>query len=106
AASKPMELIMTDVSRRNLLRGAGLATIASTLPFSGLRAQSKDRITVASYGGVFETTLRKTFVADFTRKTGVGVDVQLGSPDLWISQVQASRGKPRLDVVLSNAAVI
>jgi len=72
-----------------------------------LRAQDKpERITVTTYGGIFETAMRETFVADFTRRTGIEVDLVLGTPLQWVSQVEASPQRPPLDVVLGSVNLI
>jgi putative spermidine/putrescine transport system substrate-binding protein len=73
----------------------------------GAYAQGTPRfITVTAYGGVFETALRETFVEDFAKKTGVEARVQLGNPNQWIGQVEASPAKPPLDVIIGATDVV
>lgn len=100
---------MIKLPRRDFLKAtgaAGAAGLLSTFP-NGAFAQNKpDRITVTSYGGVWETAIRDYFVADFKKRTGVDADVQLGNPNQWISQVKASPNKPPLDAVVATAELI
>ena len=91
------------VNRRSVLQG--LVGAAAASPFSGLQAygQAKpDQITVTSYGGVWEGAVRDTFVADFTKRTGVKARIQLGNPNEWISQVEANPANPPIDVIVAS----
>ncbi|MGD9843751.1 MAG: substrate-binding domain-containing protein, partial [Variibacter sp.] len=100
---------MIKFPRRDFLKASGAvgaAGLLSAFP-NGAFAQNKpDRITVTSYGGVWETAIRDYFVADFKKRTGVDADVQLGNPNQWISQVKASPNKPPLDAVVATADLI
>lgn len=96
---------MTAFTRRRFVQGIGLALTASAIPNSRVFA-NQGRLTVASYGGIFEQAMRKTFVAYFEKKTGMKADIHLGNPSLWVSQVQASPDKPPVDVVLSDGTVL
>jgi putative spermidine/putrescine transport system substrate-binding protein len=97
---------MFSINRRTLL--GGLAAGATALvPRSRVFAQAKpSRITVTSYGGIFEGAVRDTFVADFTKRTGVAADIQLGNPNQWMSQVEANPGKPPVDAVISSVDLV
>ena len=89
---------MTEFSRRTLLAGMGAAALPSLA-----RAQDKPaKITVATYGGVFESAMQKTFSKDFTARTGIAAQTQLGNPDQWVSQIEASEAHPPLDVVQAD----
>lgn len=88
--------------RRDFLSSAGAAGALALLP-SGAYAQAKpDRITVTSYGGIWEKAIRECFVADFAKRTGVQADVQLGNPNQWMSQVEASPDNPPLHVLVAT----
>lgn len=76
------------------------ALIGACLAGSGLQAAD---LTVTSYGGIFEQTVRQCFVAPFEKQTGKSVGVVLGDPAQWINQVLASPAKPPLDVIMMNA---
>lgn len=52
-------------------RGFGaLAGSALALPLIGSRALTTDPITVTSFGGLFETTIREVIVAAYEKQTG------------------------------------
>ena len=84
-------------------RGFGaLAGGAMALPMLGPRAWAADPITVTSFGGVFETTIREVIVADYEKRTGNKARVLSGSPEQWMAQVQASPAHPPIDVLLNQ----
>ncbi len=93
---------MNRFGRRKLLKGLGAAGALSALPRSWALAQNPERITVTSYGGVWETAIRDTFAADFTARTGVATDILLGNPNQWLAQVEASPEDPPIDVVVTS----
>lgn len=97
---------MTGIGRREVLKGLGVTTAAAVTPTHWAMGQADKTITVTSYGGVFENAMRKVFVPDYARRTGGTAKIQLGNPDLWVSQVQASPNKPPLDVILSSPEVV
>lgn len=86
------------LNRRQFVGGVAAS---SGLLVPSARAQAQ-KITVTSYGGVWETAIRDTFVADFTKRTGVQAAIQLGNPNQWVSQVEASPAKPPVDVIVSS----
>lgn len=91
------------LNRRTILKGAGSLPFVIGMPYIA-RAQDKpERITVTAFGGAFETAMRDVFVADFTSRTGIAVDLVLGTPFQWISQIEASPQRPPYDVVLCGA---
>lgn len=93
------------IRRRDVI--AGMGGLALTGLAYRAHAQPKpERITVATYGGVFERAMRETFVADFTRRTGIEVDLVLGTALQWVSQVEASPQKPPLDVLLGSVNLV
>ena len=85
-------------------RRAFVTTAAAALAWR--HAQAADRLTVTSYGGIWEGAVRDAFVAPFTAKTGVGADILLGNPDQWISQVSANQAHPPIDVIVSTPDLI
>jgi putative spermidine/putrescine transport system substrate-binding protein len=95
---------MKNTTRRKVLGGLGTLG-ASALVAPGF-AQSPSEIVVTSYGGVFETALRDTFIADFTKKTGVQAKVQLGGPSQWVGQVEANQASPPIHVIIGNTDII
>ena len=94
---------MIDLRRRDILARAGAMGALVSVPGIGLAQPKPDRIVVTSYGGIWEKAIREFFVADFTARTGVRADVQLGNPNQWLSQIQASPSKPPLDAVVATA---
>ncbi|MBM3572253.1 MAG: extracellular solute-binding protein [Alphaproteobacteria bacterium] len=91
-----------NLDRRSLLTAVGAAGLTAAWPNRGRTQTHVERITVTSYGGVWETAVRDTFVADFTRRTGVKADIQIGGPPQWIAQVEANQAKPPIDVIVST----
>jgi putative spermidine/putrescine transport system substrate-binding protein len=88
------------INRRTLVKGIGSLPAILAAP-SLVRAQDKpERITVTAFGGVYEKGMREVYAEDFTKKTGIKVDLALGAPFQWFSQIEASRAKPPYDVVL------
>jgi len=86
--------------QRRLLGGlAGGALLAPMLP---RRALAADPITVTSFGGVFETTIREVIVADYEKRTGNKARVLSGSPEQWMAQIEADRAHPPIDVLLNQ----
>lgn len=92
-----------QINRRTVLKGLGSVPLIGAAPYIA-RAQDKpERLTVTTFGGSVEKAIREIFVADFTARTGIQVDLVLGTPFQWISQVQASPQRPPYDVVLCGA---
>ena len=91
-----------NLHRRNFLSHAGAAGALALMPGGALAQGKPDRITVTSYGGIWERAIRDIFVADFTKRTGVAADVQLGNPNQWLSQVEASPDKPPLHALVAT----
>jgi putative spermidine/putrescine transport system substrate-binding protein len=56
-------------------------------------------LTVVAFGGVWEKSLRTCTIEPFQKKTGKTVDVVLTSPQQSLNQIQASPGKPPIDVI-------
>src|SRR5581483_4573376 len=88
---------MINLTRRTLLAGA--AAGAATLPF-GSDAFAQGRLTITSYGGTWEKAQREIYAPVFKQKTGWDVDVQLGSPSQWLSQIEANASAPPIHVSL------
>jgi putative spermidine/putrescine transport system substrate-binding protein len=84
------------IGRRGVIGGA-LAVAATGQP-----ALAADRLTVTSYGGIWEGAVRDAFVTPFTAKTGVPADILLGNPDQWINQVAANPAHPPIDVIVAT----
>ena len=96
---------MRSFDRRTLLTAMGVGLTSPLV--SPVQAQDKPaKLTVAAYGGIFETAMQKTFSKDFTSRTGIPAQTQLGNPNQWVSQIEASPAKPPLDVVLSSLDIV
>jgi putative spermidine/putrescine transport system substrate-binding protein len=92
------------LARRDVLAGLGAASAAGVLPLLGqpAAAQAVTKITVTSYGGIWERAIRECFVADFKKRTGVDADVLIGGPPQWISQIEANKAKPPIHVLVAT----
>jgi putative spermidine/putrescine transport system substrate-binding protein len=88
-------------ARRDVLAGIGAT---SALPLIGVpaSAQAVTKITVTSYGGIWEKAIRECFVADFKKRTNVDADVLIGGPPQWISQIEANKAKPPIHVLVAT----
>lgn len=89
---------MSMVRRLNV---AGLTAAAFMVAGTGTGTAAD--LTVSSYGGIFETTMRECFVAPFEKETGKSVALVLGQPTQWVNQILATPAKPPIDVLISNA---
>ena len=81
------------ISRRDVLRYAGLGALAATLPFSVHRiamAQGKT-LNVAGYGGALNNYLTKDFAEPFEQKTGIKVNFGSGA-SLALAKLQTMSG--------------
>lgn len=91
---------MLATTRRSLIGGlaAGSAlSVGSRRPL----AQSR-RITVTSYGGDWERIMRTVYAPAFTETTKVDVDILLGGPPQWLSQIQANPQNPPIHATLMS----
>jgi putative spermidine/putrescine transport system substrate-binding protein len=66
-------------------RACLLATIATPATTSARAAD----LSVGTFGGVWEESLRKCISAPFEKQTGKTVDVVIGSPIQWLNQIAA-----------------
>ena len=81
------------MSRRDVLRYAGLGALAATLPLSVRRvakAQGKT-LNVAGYGGALNNYLTKDFAEPFEQKTGIKVNFGSGA-SLALAKLQTMSG--------------
>lgn len=95
------------LTRRHFLKGAAAGAVASTaaLPVAG-RAQAKpyagQTITVFTYAGAYESTLRKHFVAPFEQKTGARIVLDPGWWDMLPKLKASPPGQPVFDLVMTD----
>lgn len=88
-----------DQNRRRILRYTGLT--AAMLPMSppGLVFGQQNSVTVTSFGGRWEQSIRSHFIPLFRKRTGAEVKVVLGGPAQWMSQIESQPGRPPLDTI-------
>ncbi|WP_176084804.1 extracellular solute-binding protein [Martelella sp. HB161492] len=93
---------MTQFSRRIFLKTtAGVVAVAAT--GAGRAVFAADRpLIVGSYAGTFEEAMKSTFVQKFVADTGVPVELSIGGPSQWLSQVDANPDSPPVDVILTS----
>jgi putative spermidine/putrescine transport system substrate-binding protein len=95
------------LTRRHFLKGAAAGAVASTagLPVAG-RAQAKpyagQTITVFTYAGAYESTLRKHFVAPFEQRTGARIVLDPGWWDMLPKLKASPPGQPVFDLVMTD----
>jgi putative spermidine/putrescine transport system substrate-binding protein len=90
---------MKSVSRRHFLRTAGSAGLLAGLSsFTTVSAQ-ENTITVTALGGRWENSIREHFIPLFQQRTGAKVNVVLGGPAQWMSQIESQSGKTPIDAI-------
>lgn len=91
---------MLEISRRRFLQGAGgLAASSMAFPATTRVFAQDNRITVTSLGGAWEQSIRNHFIPLFQERTGATVEVVLGGPTQWMTQIQAQPGQPPIDAI-------
>jgi len=89
---------MVRTSRRAFLGGMAGSAMAVGWP---ARAQNPSSITVTSFGGVWETSIREVVVPEFEKRTNIKANVLLGGPPQWMAQIEANRAKPPIDILVN-----
>lgn len=77
------------------LAGTGLALIMTSVP-----ALAAD-VTVTAFGGSWEQAFRKCYAEPHTARTGQSVEVIIGGPPQWVSQIAANPARPPIDVLVN-----
>jgi spermidine/putrescine-binding protein len=98
---------MRYLHRRDFLKGAAAGAAAGALGFPAVsRAQSKPyagkTITVFTYAGAYESTLRKHFVGPFEQRTGARVVLDPGWWDMLPKLKASPPGQPVFDLVMTD----
>ncbi len=96
---------MMTVNRRQLLAGMGLT--ATGLAFGGSTASAQSgSLVVPILGGAWEQFWRTSLAPDFTAKTGIAVQLDVGNGRVWGANMRASgvQNSP-YSVVMVNEAV-
>src|SRR5215212_6308117 len=75
---------------------AGLVVLAGSMP---ALAQQKT-LTVAAYGGVWDSHLRKEVFPEFEKKHGVKVEYVAGNSTDTLAKLQAQKGNQQIDVAI------
>ncbi|TPJ38278.1 extracellular solute-binding protein [Mesorhizobium sp. B2-6-5] len=91
---------MIRINRRTVL--GGFASVAAFPGFAAATGERPDSITVTAFAGPWETVSRDVFGKDFTRRTGVPVNISIGAPAQWMTQIDANREKPPLHVLINS----
>lgn len=91
------------INRRGVLRKLGAGTVAAATPqlWSKSSFAKGQTITVTLYGGVYEDAMREIMIPEFERRTGDRANAQVGGPQQWLAQIEASRSKPPIDVIMN-----
>ena len=78
--------------------GAAASAASVMLPRMTVSAQ-ENKISVTSLGGRWEQSIRQDFIPPFEKRTGAKVDVVLGGPAQWMSQIDSQRRRPPIDTI-------
>ena len=76
------------------------ATGLAVLLASGASVLAAD-VTVTAFGGAWEQAFRKCYAEPHTARTGQSVEVIIGGPPQWISQIAANPSSPPIDVLVN-----
>lgn len=87
------------MTRRTLLKSSAAAGLASGLLPTTLVSANAGTITVTSLGGRWENSIREDFIPNFEKRTGAKVNVVLGGPTQWMSQIESQPSKPPIDAI-------
>ena len=90
---------MTMVDRREVLRSIGGAIAAAALPYGTIVRAQENKVTVTSLGGRWEESIRQDFIPLFEKRTGAKVEVVLGGPSQWMSQIESQPNKPPISAI-------
>jgi putative spermidine/putrescine transport system substrate-binding protein len=90
---------MTQIDRRKFLGALGGTAAATAFMPQSLVYGQGSKITVTSLGGRWEQSIREHFIPLFEKRTGAKVDVVLGGPSQWMSQIESQPSKPPLDAI-------
>ena len=96
-----MRQIRSSLSRRALLKGAGIASVAALAAPLPLRAQSKGPLVFATWGGSWEKAMREAWFDPFTKKTGIPV-TSVGGNTYGKFRAMVESGSVEWDVVEVN----
>lgn len=88
---------LDNINRRTFLAASAIA--ATPLFRTSLVFAQENKITVTSLGGLWEESIRKDFIPLFKERTGADVDVVLGGPSQWMSQIESQPSNPPIDTI-------
>ena len=80
---------------------AGMALLAGTLP-----AMAQQKLTVAAYGGVWDSHLREKVFPDFEKKHNVKIDYVAGNSTDTLAKLQAQKSNQAIDVAIMDDGVM
>ena len=87
------------MNRRRALGTLGGTALATAFGPSMLVQAQESKVTVTSLGGRWEESIRNDFIPLFQKRTGANVDVVLGGPSQWMSQIESQPTKPPIDAI-------
>jgi putative spermidine/putrescine transport system substrate-binding protein len=87
-----------------MLKSIGVAAAALLLLAEPALAQSK--LTVAAYGGVWDSHLREKVFPDFEKKHNVKIDYVAGNSTDTLAKLQAQKGNQVIDVAIMDDGVM
>jgi putative spermidine/putrescine transport system substrate-binding protein len=90
---------MSFINRRSFLGTLGAGVASAALMPTQLVSAEENKITITALGGRWEQSIRQDFIPLFEKRTGAKVDVVLGGPSQWMSQIESQPNKPPLDCI-------
>ncbi|MBK1842090.1 extracellular solute-binding protein [Azospirillum sp. YIM B02556] len=98
-SSLPRGEVLASTTRRNVLVGAASAAAYAVLGKPAL-AQERPTVTVTTYGGIFEKTIRERVIPDFEAKHPFKVNLVVSDDGDVLAKLVVARGRPPFDAVM------
>jgi len=97
---------MTDVTRRQVLKGVSLAAVqVSSLSWAASAYAQKSLSVGGIYGGVWADSIRAAFLQPFGKKSGVELKIEEGISGVTLAKLRQQKGDPQFDVVWMDRVV-
>lgn len=93
-------------SWRSLARSTVLALLCVVLTATAVGAQSARSLTVASFGGQWESDLRAAMLEAFEKEYGVRINYVVGLSSEQLARIRAQQGRPQIDVVMLDDLLV
>ncbi|MGC7406547.1 ABC transporter substrate-binding protein [Pandoraea pneumonica] len=87
------------------LAATAIATTASLVSFGAYAQSSRERITVAMYGGNWGDAFKACVAEPFTKATGITVTPEIGTSTTTLAKLQQQKNSPTIDVAWLDGGI-